>query len=46
MCIYSLDYTIIHNENEDENVNRSHKYGKNRPRARYGHNIVNKKVSG
>ena len=36
MCLYSWDYTINHNENEDEN-NRSHIYDDiNRPIARHG----------
>ena len=36
MCPYSRDYTIIHNENEGENENRSHRYDINRPRSRHG----------
>ena len=36
MCLYSWDYTINHNENEDEN-NRSHIYDDiNKPIARHG----------
>ena len=37
MCLYSRDYTIIHNENEDENEKRSHRYDIKRPTCRHGH---------
>ena len=38
MCLYSWDYAINHNKNEDENEKyRSHKYDLNRPRSKNGH---------
>ena len=40
MCLYSWDYTIIHNENEDENKNTSHRYDINRPRPRHGRMMI------
>ena len=39
MFLDSWDYTINHNENEDEN--RSHRHDINRPRLKHGHKIVN-----
>ena len=36
MCLYSGNYTINHNENEDKMKNRSHRYDKNRPKSRHG----------
>ena len=35
MFLDSWDYTINHNENEDEN--RSHRHDINRPRLKHGH---------
>ena len=37
MCLCSWDYTINHNESEDENEKRWHRYDINRPRSRHGH---------
>ena len=37
MRLNSRDYTINHDENEDENEKRSHRYDINRPRSRHGH---------
>ena len=38
MYLYSWDYTINHNENEDENDKKiSRKYDINRPRPEHGH---------
>ena len=37
MCLYSGDDTINHNENEDENEKRLHRYHINRPSSRHGH---------
>ena len=37
MCLYSWDYKINHNENEDEMKKGSHRYDVNRPSFRYGH---------
>ena len=36
MCLYSWDYMINHNENEDGNQKKSHEYVINRPGSRYG----------
>ena len=37
MGLYSRDYTVNHNENEDENEKRSYRCDINRPRSRNGH---------
>ena len=37
MCLYSWDYIINHNENEDKNEKRSNKYDITRPRSRHEH---------
>ena len=37
MHLYSWDYTINHNENEDEIGKRSHRYNIKRPRSRHEH---------
>ena len=37
VCLYSWDYTIDHNENEDGMKNRLHRFDMNRPRPRYRH---------
>ena len=37
MWQYSREYTINHNENDDEKEKRSHKYVVNRPRSWHGH---------
>ena len=40
VCIHTINL----NENEDEMENKEHRYDKNRPRSKYGQNIVNIKV--
>ena len=37
MRVYSWDYIINHNENDDENEHRLHRYDINRPRSRHEH---------
>ena len=37
VCLYSWDYTINRNENEDKMKNRWNRYDINRPRSRHGH---------
>ena len=36
MCLYSEDYIINHNENKDENKNKSHRYDIDRPKSGHG----------
>ena len=43
VCLYSWDYRINYNENEDENGKRSHKYYIIRPRSVHGHKFSNYK---
>ena len=45
MCLYSGNYTINHNENEDKMKNRSHRYDKNRLKSRHGQKYSKSKVS-
>ena len=37
MCLYSWDYTSNHDENEDGNENRSHRYNIKKSKSRHGH---------